>query len=139
MEVPKQFEKSEKTVLLFWRLLDDGVKKYLAKSGRSLSVGEGFDPAIFVSDGQGSFWTGTRKHFGSGDGTVPLEGREQTCLFHFTQGANRLENAFKDANAEVLGKQFKTDALDCIDTLDVELTIEKFNRYACQTAACLSM
>jgi hypothetical protein len=74
-------------VLLFLKLVDKAVLKHCEHSNRDKSIG--FDPRWFISDGQGSIWKGLREHFGDGSDAC-LEGREQTCGFHFEQGIARL-------------------------------------------------
>jgi len=74
-------------ILLFLSLVDKAVLKHCAQSNRNTSIR--FDPRWLISDGQGSIWQGLRRHFGNGSQSC-LEGREQTCKFHFEQGITRL-------------------------------------------------
>ena len=83
---------SVEMVLLFFGLVDSAVLKHCKTSARSTAIT--FDPAWFISDGQGSIWKAIREHFG--DGTkASMEGREQTCAFHFEQGVVRLTDVMK--------------------------------------------
>jgi len=74
-------------ILLFLVLVDKAVLKHCEESQRDKTIK--FDPKWLISDGQGSIWQGLRQHFGNGS-VACLEGREQTCSFHFEQGINRL-------------------------------------------------
>ena len=81
MDLEQKDEMSTFMAKLFWSLLQAAVRKYVLVAKRG-SVDDVFDPEAFVSDGQGSIWTGIRCSFGAKDGSV-LEGREQTFLFHY--------------------------------------------------------
>lgn len=74
-------------ILLFLSLVDKAVLKHCQQSNRNTSIR--FDPRWLISDGQGSIWQGLRLHLGDGSQNC-LEGREQTCKFHFEQGITRL-------------------------------------------------
>jgi hypothetical protein len=104
------------------------VKKYVASCERSGMENDCFDPATFVSDGQGSLWTGIRWNFGKKDGSELLEGREQTCLFHYMQGLSRLLVAFEGAGLTDLWRKFRLLAVECIDKGTVEETVLVFGR-----------
>ena len=93
---------SVEMIVLFFELVDIAVLKHCKSSSRSISIT--FDPTWFISDGQGNIWKGIRKHYG--DGTeASMEGREQTCGFHFEQGVVRLTDVIKQQG-------FEKDALE---------------------------
>ena len=78
---------SVEMIVFFLMLVDKAVLKHCQQSNRDKSIR--FDPRWLISDGQGSIWKGLRTHFGDGTQAC-LEGREQTCKFHFEQGIMRL-------------------------------------------------
>ena len=92
MDFEKSLIMNVDLAILFWRLIDVSVAAFACSSGRHSPVLK-FDPDFFVSDGQGSLWVSVRRHFGGSDAI--LEGREQTCVFHFKQGLNRILLLFK--------------------------------------------
>jgi len=129
MDVEKKYEKSPEVMKIFWNLIDDAVEKYSNESECFDAGSCAFDPAFFVSDGQGSIWSSIRWHFGQRDGSELLENREQTCAFHFKQGCTRVLNHFKSNNLEDLGRQFVQDANDCINYESVDETVVAFEGF----------
>lgn len=112
---------------LFWKLIDKSVSRYLSACPRLGCQDDFFDPAFFVSDGQGSLWVAIRLHFGAKDGTI-LEGREQSCRYHFGQGVTRVYNCFVTYNLTEYGEQFKSLSYTTIDCEGVDETVEFFGR-----------
>ena len=111
--------------VLFWRLFDVSVAEFACSSGRHSPVLK-FDPACFVTDGQGSLWVSVRRHFGGSDAV--LEGREQSCVFHFKQGLNRILLLFKADHLQTLGDEFYTRMERLISETDLDETVSQFAR-----------
>ena len=111
--------------VLFWRLIDVSVAAFACSSGRHSPVLK-FDPAFFVTDGQGSLWVSVRRHFGGSDAI--LEGREQSCVFHFKQGLNRILLLFKADHLQTLGDEFCTRMERLISETDLDVTVSQFAR-----------
>jgi hypothetical protein len=65
--------------------------------------------------------------FGAKDGSI-LEGREQSCRFHFGQGVNRVHNCFVTYNLKEYGDEFKDLSYRTIDCDGVDETVEHFGR-----------
>jgi hypothetical protein len=87
MDFEAEQQMSVDMILLFLSLVDKAVLKHCEQSNRNALIR--FDPRWLISDGQGSIWQGLRQHLGDGSQNC-LEGREQTCKFHFEQGITRL-------------------------------------------------
>ena len=111
--------------VLFWRLIDVSVAAFACSSGRHSPVLK-FDPDFLVSDGQGSLWVSARRHWGGSDAI--LEGREQTCVFYFKQGLNRILLLFKADHLQTLGDEFYTRMERLISETDLDKTVSQFQR-----------
>ena len=111
--------------ILFWRLIDVAVAAFAFSSGRHSPVLK-FDPDFLVTDGQGSLWVSVRRHFGGSDAL--LEGREQTCVFRFKQGLNRILLLFKADHLQTLGDEFCTRMERLISETDLDETVSQFER-----------
>jgi len=125
MDFEKRLIMNVDLAILFWRLIDVAVAAFACSSGRHSPVLK-FDPDFFVSDGQGSNWMSVRRHWGGSDAI--LEGREQTCVFHFKQGLNRILVLFKAENLQTLGDEFYTRMERLISETDLDETVSQFQR-----------
>ena len=125
MDFDKSLIMKVELAILFWRLIDVAVAAFACSSGRHSPVLK-FDPDFFVTDGQGSLWVSVRRHFGGSDAL--LEGREQSCVFHFKQGLNRIPVLFKAENLQILGEEFRTRIEQLITETDLNKTVSQFQR-----------
>ena len=87
MDFDQSFKMDYRVGLLFWKMIDAGVKLFSCSSGRHHQTMH-FDPSFFVADGQGSLWKSIQLHWGHSESR--LESREQTCVLNFEQGLQRL-------------------------------------------------
>ena len=127
MEFDSKLKMKLEIMSLFWTLLDRCVDRFKISSNRE-HLALKFDPAIFVSNAQGSAWTSVRKHFGGCPNTI-LEGREQSCMFHFLQGVNRLEVSIRSGSSEILATKFRELAITMIEEKDLQKTVDHFQKY----------
>ena len=125
MDFDKSLIMNVDLAILFWRLIDVSVAAFACSSGRHSPVLK-FDPDFLVTDGQGSLWVSVRRHFGGSDAI--LEGREQTCVFHFKQGLNRILLLFKADHLQTLGDEFCTRMERLISETDLDETVSQFER-----------
>ena len=123
MDFDEKFKMDHRVGLLFWKMIDAGVKLFACSSGRHHQTMH-FDPIFFVADGQGSLWVSIRLHFGNS--LDELFGREQTCLFHFEQGLLRLLLLFSSERIPLLRDQFAALVRRLISEKDLTETVKKF-------------
>ena len=80
--------------------------------------------------GQGSIWQGLRLHFGDGSQNC-LEGREQSCKFHFEQGITRLTLEMHRQGHEVECDVVRTSANNMVMNEDKLVCHEEYKRRFC--------
>ena len=112
-------------ILLFLSLVDEAVLKHCAQSNRNALIR--FDPRWLISDGQGSIWQGLRQHLGDGSQNC-LEGREQTCKFHFEQGITRLTLEMHRQGYEVECDIVRTSVINMVMNEDKMVCHQEYKR-----------
>ena len=128
MEFDSKLKMKLEIMSLFWTQIDLSVARFKISSHREQFELK-FDPAIFVSDAQGSGWTSVRKHYGGCPKTTLEEGTEQSCKFHFLQGVNRLEAIIRNGSSEILASKFGELAIALIEEEDLQKTVDHFQKY----------
>lgn len=128
MDFESAEQNSVEMILLFLSLVDKAVLKHCKQSNRNPLIR--FDPRWFISDGQGSIWQGLRLHFGDGSQNC-LEGREQSCKFHFEQGITRLTMDMHRQGHEVECDIVRTSANNMVMNEDKLVCHEEYKRRFC--------
>ena len=124
MDFDQNFKMDYRVGLLFWKMVDAAVLKFSCLSGRqNLKL----DPFFLVADGQGSLWKSARLHWGLSES--PLQGREQTCEFHFEQGLKRLLLVFSSKGSASHRDEFCDLVMKLIYETDLSETVKLFQRY----------
>jgi len=66
----------------------------------------------FMADSAQANWNAVRKIYGGGDPSLPMVGRERTCLFHWSQNLDKVTQKYIKASLQFQHKQLCKDYKD---------------------------
>lgn len=74
----------------------------------------------FMADSAQANWNAVREIYGSGDYTVPMEGRERTCLFHWAQSLEQHTKKYIVHDLQAQNRRLCTQYKDANSLADAE-------------------
>src|ERR1700737_2135863 len=74
----------------------------------------------FMADSAQANWNAVRKIYGVGDPSLPMVGRERTCLFHWSQSLDKVTQKYIKTSLQFQHKQLCNDYKDAKTIDDAE-------------------